>query len=117
MGDTEPTISTHVLDTERGMPASGVRVSLYRRSGSEERLVGQGTTDTDGRIRRLLAEHLIAGAYRVLFDLRGSSAPAAGGTPSFFTSLSVELHVSDTSRSYHVPLLLAPYSLTTYRGS
>jgi 5-hydroxyisourate hydrolase len=117
MGDTEPTISTHVLDTERGMPAAGVRVSLYRRSGTEEQLVGEGTTDTDGRIQRLLAEDLVAGAYRVLFDLSGSSAPAEGGMPPFFTSLSIELHVSDTSRSYHVPLLLAPYSLTTYRGS
>jgi 5-hydroxyisourate hydrolase len=117
MGDTEPTISTHVLDTERGMPASGVRVSLYRRSGAEERLVGEGTTDTDGRIPRLLAEDLVAGAYRLLFDLSGSSASAERSTRSFFTSLSVELNVSDTGRSYHVPLLLAPYSLTTYRGS
>jgi 5-hydroxyisourate hydrolase len=117
MGDTEPTISTHVLDTERGMPAGGIQVSLYRRAGAAERLVGEGTTDSDGRIRRLLAENLTAGVYRLLFDLRGSSVPAEGGSPSFFTSLSVELHVSDTSRSYHVPLLLAPYSLTAYRGS
>jgi 5-hydroxyisourate hydrolase len=99
------------------MPASGIRVSLYRRAGTEERLVGEGTTDGDGRIRRLLAENLTAGVYRLVFDLAGSIAPAEGGTPSFFKSLSVDLHVSDTSRNHHVPLLLAPYSLTTYRGS
>ena len=117
MGEAEPTVSTHVLDTERGSPAAGVRVSLYRRDGTEDRLVGEGTTDTDGRIRRLLAEDLVAGDYRLVFDLGGASAPAEGGSPPFFTRMSVELHVSDTSRSYHVPLLLAPYSLTTYLGS
>jgi len=117
MGEAEPTISTHVLDTERGHPAAGVRVSLYRRHGTEERLVGEGTTDTEGRVRRLLAEALVAGEYRLVFDLGGVSPSAEGGREPFFTRLSVDLHVSDTSRSYHVPLLLAPYSLTTYRGS
>jgi len=117
MGEAEPTVSTHVLDTERGRPAAGVRVSLYRRHGTEERLVGEGTTDTDGRIRRLLTKDLVVGDYRLVFDLGGVSPSADGGRGPFFTRMSVELHVSDPSRSHHVPLLLASYSLTTYRGS
>jgi len=117
MGEAEPTVSTHVLDTERGRPAAGVRVSLYRRHGTEERLVGEGTTDTDGRIRRLLTKDLVVGDYRLVFDLGGVSPSADGDRGPFFTRMSVELHVSDPNRSYHVPLLLASYSLTTYRGS
>jgi 5-hydroxyisourate hydrolase len=116
-GPEAPTISTHVLDTGRGRPAVGVRVSLYRRHGDEERLVGEGTTDADGRIKRLLTEDLVAGDYRIAFDLEDPSTPAPGDGPPFFAGLSVELRISDTRRSYHVPLLVAPYALTAYRGS
>ena len=101
-----PTISTHVLDVENGRPAAGVKVSLYRMDGAERR-AGSGTTDDDGRIRRLLDGDLEAGDYELRFDL--------GGT--FFLGFACAFRVEDTSRSYHVPLLLGPYSLTTYRGS
>jgi 5-hydroxyisourate hydrolase len=107
MIDPQPTISTHVLDVERGRPAAGVTVSLYRIEGAGERLVGGGTTDADGRIRQLLEGPLAAGDYRLEF--------AVGGT--FFRQLSVAFRVGDTTRSYHVPLIVAPYSLSTYRGS
>jgi 5-hydroxyisourate hydrolase len=107
MAEQEPTISTHVLDVERGRPASGVTVSLYRVEGSGERLVGGGMTDDDGRIRRLLDDRLVAGAYRLEFVVGGD----------FFRELSVGFTVMDTARSYHVPLIMAPYSLSTYRGS
>ena len=102
-----PTISTHVLDTENGQPASGVSVELYRVDSELETLVGSGTTDDDGRIRDLLFEALEAGTYRLAFSVRGT----------FFTAASVTFTVDDTARSYHVPLLMAPYSLATYRGS
>lgn len=101
------TISTHVLDTGTGSPAVGVAVELYRIDGDLETLVGGGSTDEDGRIRSLLFESLQAATYRLMFDV--------GGT--FFTQASVTFVVDDTSRSYHVPLLTAPYSLSTYRGS
>ena len=117
MGHDQPTVSTHVLDAERGRPAAGVRVSLFRRDGDAERLVGQGTTDTDGRIGRLLDEALVAGGYRLVFDLgEGGDGQRATGS-RFFRSISVEIDVDDATRSYHVPLLVAPYSITTYRGS
>jgi 5-hydroxyisourate hydrolase len=119
MGDDQPTVSTHVLDTEHGRPAAGVSVSLFRREGDAERLVGEGTTDADGRISRLLEEELLPGAYRLVFDLEGAgpaeSAEAAGG--GFFRRVTLDVAIDDPTRSYHVPLLVAPFAVTTYRGS
>jgi 5-hydroxyisourate hydrolase len=113
---SERTISTHVLDTERGAPASGVRVTLYRLDvGAAPIRLTQALTDDDGRVRDLLGRPLSAGDYRLEFDIagRGESDDAA----AFFTRLSIDLSITDTARSYHVPLLLAPYSMMTYRGS
>jgi 5-hydroxyisourate hydrolase len=93
-------LSTHVLDTERGRPAAGVRVELSR--GDE--LVGEGTTNEDGRISELAAG-LGPGAYRLVFH-----------PPSPFFRR-IELEIALAEGHYHVPLLLAPYSCTTYRGS
>ena len=106
---TIPTISTHVLDTGRGMPAVGIHVTLYRLAddGKPVRLT-QALTDDDGRVRDLLERSLTAGDYRLEFGL---------GRGGFFEKISLDLHVTDVTRSYHVPLLLAPFSMTTYRGS
>jgi len=93
------TLSTHVLDTERGRPAAGVRVELFR----ADELVGAAETDADGRIAALA--EVDAGAYRLVFH-----------PPSPFFRR-VELEVALEEGHYHVPLLLAPYSCTTYRGS
>jgi 5-hydroxyisourate hydrolase len=108
--EDRPTISTHVLDTGSGVPAGGVPVILWRsRPDGVEEVVGEAVTDADGRVRDLLAgEPLVAGAYRLEFGLDD------GG---FFTGLSVDLRIDDPSRSYHVPLLRAPFELSTYRGS
>jgi hydroxyisourate hydrolase len=106
-----PTISTHVLDTETGSPAEGIRVSLYRLDvGTSPIRMTQALTDGDGRIRDLLERPLVAGDYRLEFDLAREEAP-------FFTRGAVDVHVEDAKRSYHVPLLLAASSMTTYRGS
>ncbi len=117
-----PTISTHVLDTERGLPAAGVHVTLYRIAddGRPFRLT-QALTDADGRVADLLDRPLTAGDYRLEFALVLDIDDAVPGGPAaadpFFRRLSVDLRVTDTKRSYHVPLLLAPFSMTTYRGS
>jgi 5-hydroxyisourate hydrolase len=106
-----PTISTHVLDTEHGMPAEGVRVTLYRLDvGAAPIRMTQALTDSDGRVRDLLERPLTAGEYRLEFDIGGEEE-------TFFRRLAVDLSITDVARSYHVPLLLAPYSMTTYRGS
>jgi 5-hydroxyisourate hydrolase len=104
--ERRPTISTHVLDVEQGRPAAGVNVFLWRVDGDERRIAA-GTTDEDGRIHSLLDAELEAGDYELRFDLAGD----------FFLGLAVAFRVDDTSRSYHVPLIMAPYSLATYRGS
>ena len=106
-----PTISTHVLDTETGRPAEGVRVSLFRLDvGAAPIRMTQALTDGDGRIRDLLERPLVAGDYRLEFDVGRAD-------DAFFRRVAVDLRVADVDRSYHVPLLLAPYSMTTYRGS
>jgi 5-hydroxyisourate hydrolase len=94
-------LSTHVLDTERGRPAAGVRVELLR--GDE--LLGAGETNADGRIAELAGGEFAPGRYRLVFH-----------PPSpFFRRIELELELG--SGHYHVPLLLAPYACTTYRGS
>jgi 5-hydroxyisourate hydrolase len=110
VAERAPTISTHVLDAARGRPSAGVTVSLYRlvEDGRPVRLT-QSITDSDGRIADLLERPLQAGDYRLRFDSRDDAA--------FFRSIALDFRVTDVSRSYHVPLLLAPFSMTAYRGS
>ncbi len=138
-----PTISTHVLDTERGAPAVGVHVTLYRLADDGRPLrITQALTDSDGRVRDLLERPLAAGDYRLEFDLAReiTAEPPAHDAPApapatevarmrdrpaappaapdrFFRRLTIDVRVTDIGRSYHVPLLLAPFSVTTYRGS
>ncbi|HET9085572.1 MAG TPA: hydroxyisourate hydrolase [Candidatus Limnocylindrales bacterium] len=110
-GQQRPTISTHVLDTERGVPASAVHVTLYRVDIGEAPIrMTQALTDSDGRVRDLLDRPLQVGDYRLEFDVAHEDG-------SFFTKIAIDVRITDTSRSYHVPLLLAPFSMTTYRGS
>jgi 5-hydroxyisourate hydrolase len=92
-------ISTHVLDTAAGKPASGVRVELFR--GDE--LVGSRETDGDGRIRELA--DVPPGTYRLVFH-----------PPSpFFRRVELEVEIGEGH--HHIPLLVSPYACATYRGS
>jgi hydroxyisourate hydrolase len=115
MARGRPTISTHVLDLASGDPAPGVGVSLFRLtdSGAPE-LLADSKTDADGRIRDLLGRwELTAGDYQLAFDVGGYiDEPDA-----FFQSVAVALRITDAERSYHVPLLLSPFGMSTYRGS
>jgi 5-hydroxyisourate hydrolase len=105
-----PTISTHVLDTGTGRPAAGIGVSLTRiGDDGSRREAGDGVTDGDGRIRSVLAGTLEAGVYELTFHL--------DDRPGTFRRVTLEVRIDDTSRSYHVPLLLAPHGITSYRGS
>ena len=115
MADARPTISTHVLDLASGEPASDVGVAIFRMTddGAPE-LVGDLRTDRDGRIRDLLeGAALVAGDYQLAFDV----GAYADDPDAFFQSAAVALRITDVSRSYHVPLLLSPFGMSTYRGS
>jgi hydroxyisourate hydrolase len=116
-GTARPTISTHVLDTATGGPAAGVHVSLFK-LGEDARPIRltQALTDGDGRVRDLLERPMSPGDYRLEFILSGRTTPEASDD-RFFRRISVDLRIEDVTRSYHVPLLVAPYSMTTYRGS
>jgi 5-hydroxyisourate hydrolase len=102
------TISTHVLDTARGLPVAGVPVSLQRNESDAWTVVAAGVTDGDGRLRDWLPEgQPQPGLYRLVFTTGGE----------FFPRVSIEFVVSDAGRHLHIPLLLSPYGYTTYRGS
>jgi 5-hydroxyisourate hydrolase len=96
-------ISTHVLDTELGEPAAGMKVGLYR--GTD--LISLQETDERGRIADLAGGPLAPGEYRLVFYV-------AGG---FFDKVDLTLTIAEPDRHYHVPLLVSPYQCTTYRGS
>jgi 5-hydroxyisourate hydrolase len=110
-------ITTHVLDTARGRPATGVPVALEIFSGGEWKKVGGALTDVDGRAKQLLPpdQALKLGTYRLSFDL--AAWFAAQGVEAFFPSATIIFLVRDADQHYHVPLLLSPYSYSTYRGS
>jgi len=107
-------ITTHVLDTARGMTAAGVRVSLEVQfpDGAWTHL-GRGVTDSDGRAGNLLPQGvpLTPAIYRLTFDTRGYMPDG------LYPEVAISFHVRDAGRHYHIPLLLSPFGYTTYRGS
>jgi len=106
-------LSTHVLDTGVGRPATGVAVRLEKIilsfDGSPRgwRLVAEAVTDADGRIASLPADG--AGRWRLVFDTAERS--------TFFPEVTITFVIDDPAAHHHVPLLLAPYSMSSYRGS
>lgn len=109
-------ITTHVLDTARGRPASGLRVSIEIRTRGRFRVVGRGTTDRNGRLTDLLPEgRLRRGVYRLTFAT--GAYFRARRRPSFYPSVSVLFEIRLPGEHYHVPLLLSPFGYATYRGS
>ncbi len=114
-------LSTHVLDTARGMPAAGVRITLYRLSGQSHRKIREVVTNADGRTDGPLLEgkDLTEGIYELVFCageyLRGSGQ--AGEGVLFLDEVPIRFGVADAAAHYHVPLLLSAFGYSTYRGS
>jgi 5-hydroxyisourate hydrolase len=114
-------LSTHVLDTSRGVPAAGVPVELYFVAGGQRRLLASSITNADGRTEPplLAVEHLEVGVYELTFRTREylSRAGAALTEPPFLDEIVVRVGIADPTGHYHVPLLLSPYGYSVYRGS
>ena len=110
------TLSTHVLDTSLGRPASGVRVRLERVGVADQTTVGAGTTDANGRLADLVGPNsLTAATYRLRFDV--AEYFARTGRPAMFPEVAVTFIVAPGDEHYHIPVLLSPFGYTTYRGS
>ncbi|MFZ2737481.1 MAG: hydroxyisourate hydrolase [Burkholderiaceae bacterium] len=115
-------LSTHVLDTMHGKPAQGMQVALYRTEGEQVVLLQQITLDADGRNPTGLLldnEKFKTGTYRLVFDVAAyfESRAVALPQPNFLSQVSLDFGVANSSEHYHVPLLVSPWSYSTYRGS
>src|SRR5438552_762817 len=110
-------LSTHVLDTARGLPAAGLPVRLEVQERGEWRELSRLLTDGDGRVARLLppAAPLAAASYRLTFDV--GAYHAALGIAGFYPEVVIVFTVRERGEHHHVPLLLAPFGYSTYRGS
>jgi 5-hydroxyisourate hydrolase len=104
------TVSTHVLDTARGLPAPGVRVELCA-FDQEWKPIASAITDADGRIKSIAPDQALEpGSYRLVFD-------TGAYQDGFYPEVIVTFRIDASGRHYHVPLLLSPYGYSTYRGS
>ncbi len=111
-------ITTHILDTSKGKPASHVAIILEYLTDEKSWLeLGRGETDEDGRLRNLLPDEatLLTGTYRLTFETE--SYFKAQRIESFYPQVSVTFMIREASEHYHVPLLLNPFGYSTYRGS
>jgi 5-hydroxyisourate hydrolase len=118
-------LSTHVLDTMHGTPAAGMEVALFTTEGTGEdaraTLVRRFSLNSDGRSDGPLYDNnsLKTGTYRLVFDVagyfkaRGVSLPE----PNFLNRVALDFGIAHTDQHYHVPLLVSPWSYSTYRGS
>jgi len=106
-------ISTHILDTCNGMPASNVAVLLEKRIDGKWMEIGSDKTNDDGRINFNCPQE--SGAYRLLFLV--SDHFKRQKQEAFYPKIPVVFMIENTDRKYHVPLLLNPFGYSTYRGS
>jgi 5-hydroxyisourate hydrolase len=114
-------LSTHVLDTAHGCPAGGMKVKLQRIDGNTVTTLRSFSTNADGRADSALLDDktLAAGRYRLVFEAaayfraRGVALPE----PPFIDVVQLDFGIADAQGDYHVPLLVSPWSYSTYRGS
>lgn len=99
-------LTTHVLDTARGVPAEGIPLRLERQEGSAWTKLAEGKTNADGRCPDFFKGPLTPGLYKLRFETK----------TAFYPYVEIVFQVSD-ARHHHVPLLLSPYGYSTYRGS
>ncbi len=114
-------LSTHVLDTANGSPASGMRIELWSLEGEDRKLLKKFLTNQDGRtdLPLLNADELTVGNYELVFHVGAYFAKKKSEQSQipFLDHVPIRFGISDANSSYHVPLLVSPWSYTTYRGS
>lgn len=114
-------LTTHVLDTARGLPAAGLEVVLFGRDSETRTELARMTTNADGRTDSpiLPQDRFATGRYELVFAagdyLRVTGQ--AGAEPLFLDEVPIRFGISDPNSHYHVPLLLSPFGFSTYRGS
>jgi 5-hydroxyisourate hydrolase len=106
-------ISTHILDTSKGLPAAGIALKLQRRDGSLWKEVESGTSNSDGR--HAFTAETTAGTYQIIFDVESYLKTEA--KEFFYSQIPIVFKIENAQRKYHVPLLLNPFGYSTYRGS
>lgn len=109
-------LTSHVLDTARGRPAQGLRVTIEHRRDAGWQQIASGVTNDDGRVPGLLQpDALVPGDYRATFD----TGPwlESQGMDVFYPVVQVAFRIQNPDQHYHIPLLLSPYGYSTYRGS
>ena len=114
-------LSTHVLDTMNGCPAAGMEVSLYSTHGDAATLIKRMVLNHDGRTDAPLFDNdsLRKGTYRLRFDVAAyfKARWVALPEPNFLGLVNLDFGIAHTDQHYHVPLLVSPWSYSTYRGS
>ncbi len=105
-------LTTHVLDAAKGTPAVGVPVRLEDMDGV---VLGSALTNDDGRVKHIVDAPVTAGSYRLVFDT--AAYHESIGTTGFYPEVVIAFTVTDPQQHHHVPLLLAPFAYSTYRGS
>ena len=114
-------LTTHVLDTGRGVPAAGLAIKLFSVNGTDRTLLGEMVTNGDGRTDGpiLPKDKFASGTYELVFEA-GAYLDAIGTPaedPRFLDVIPIRFGISDENAHYHVPLLLSPFGYSTYRGS
>lgn len=114
-------LSTHVLDTARGVPAEGIEIVLYRVSGNSHTKIKTMLTNADGRTDSpiLPPDDFKTGQYELVFFTGAYLEKHGLGDidPKFLDQIPIRFGINDVDAHYHVPLLLSPFGYSTYRGS
>lgn len=110
-------ITTHVLDTTRGLPARDLPITLFQQNGEQWEQLASGLTNNDGRIPDLLEQGRVlpAGNYRMHFDTQAYFD--ANEETGFYPYVDIVFTITGEGLHYHIPLLLTAYGYSTYRGS
>lgn len=114
-------LSTHILDTARGVPAAGIKIMLYRVSGNSHKKIAEVVANADGRTDApmLAGAEFRVGCYELVFcagDYLRQTGQVTGDT-LFLDEIPIRFGISDAAAHYHVPLLLSGFGYSTYRGS